>query len=101
MTSNEVIDDARLRPSEDDERPDNGITLLDDEDLVRTEVLLGREYLRLELLQPHRRDTTFRVLQGSAGLLHAWTRWHEARIALTARGLVTGLSSPRRAKQDG
>lgn len=60
---------------------------LADGELLRREARLGGEFRRLELLHPSRRDTTFRVLAGSAGLLQAWTRWREVRVLIDARGL--------------
>lgn len=62
--------------------------LLCDEELLETEARLGGEFLRLEHLHPHRRDTTYRALGGSAELLAAWVRWHDASMAARGRGLA-------------
>jgi hypothetical protein len=70
-------------------RDGNANDELTDDALVQREDSERREYMRLEQREPHLRDTTYRELTGSKGLLRAWERWSRTNVAMRLRGLLS------------
>jgi len=66
-------------------RDNNANSELPDHALIEREESEHREYLRLEEREPHLRDTTYRLLRASPGLLKAFERWWATRIARRER----------------
>jgi hypothetical protein len=67
---------------------DTDYTFFDDSELLAHESAQRDEFLRLERLEPHLRDTTYRELRGSPALLTAYGRWKASSSAARHRGLA-------------
>ena len=70
----------------------NANSELTDDALVEREESERREYLRLEQREPQFRDTTYRALGASPGLIRAWERWWATKVARRLRGLISTVS---------
>lgn len=68
---------------------------LGDRDLQDREEKDKRELLRLEKLEPGRRESTKEFSEGSGALMHAWERWKATDIAMRLRGLLPKSSNLR------
>lgn len=62
---------------------------LSDTELLDREELNKRELMRLEKLEPGRRESTSELVPGSIGLMHAWERWKASNAAARLRGLLS------------
>lgn len=62
---------------------------LTDDALVDREEADRREYRRLEEREPELRDTTYRSLDASPGLIKAWDRWWATKVERRLRGLLS------------
>ena len=61
---------------------------LGDRDLQDREEKDKRELLRLEKIEPGRRESTSKLSEGSRALMHAWERWKATDVAMRLRGLL-------------
>lgn len=68
---------------------------LGDRDLQDREEKDKRELMRLEKLEPGRRESTPTLSEGSGPLMHAWERWKATDIAMRLRGLLPKRSDLR------
>lgn len=68
---------------------------LGDRDLRDREEKDKRELLRLEKMEPGRRESTSSLNEGSGALMHAWERWKATDIAMRLRGLLPKRSELR------
>jgi hypothetical protein len=68
---------------------------LTDTQLVDREEQNKRELMRLEQLEPGRRESTSALVPASATLLHAWERWKASNSAARLRGLLGKRSDLR------
>lgn len=68
---------------------------LSDRDLLDREEKNKRELIRMEKLEPGRRESTSELVPASNALLHAWERWKASNIAARLRGLVSKTSELR------
>ena len=68
-------------------RDANASDQLEDADLLDREVSERREFMRLEKREPHLRDTNYRALTASPGLMRAWERWNVTSTIARLRGL--------------
>ncbi len=75
-----------------DGNADNELT---DTQLVDREERNKRELMRLEQLEPGRRESTSSLVPGSATLMHAWERWKASNAAARLRGLLSKQSDLR------
>ena len=66
--SNDHLDDAGLLSRENDQRAD---------------------FRRLEQSEPHFRDTTYGIVQGSPALIESWQRWWKTHLDARLRGIMT------------
>lgn len=73
----------------------NANSELTDDALVQREESERREYLRLEEREPKFRDTTYRDLTASPGLIRAWERWWATKLARRLRGLISSVPRAR------
>lgn len=73
----------------------NAVHELTDSELVDREELNKRELMRLEKLEPGRRESTSELVLGSARLMHAWERWKASNVAARLRGLLATRSDLR------
>ena len=62
--------------------------LLSDSELLDRESDQHDEFLRLEKAEPQPRNTTFRLMEGSRALIHAWELWIETSVTARLRGLL-------------
>ena len=62
---------------------------LSDDELLDREANQRDEFLRREEEEPHLRDSTYRVMLGSRGLLAAWDRWVRTNVVVRLRGLIS------------
>jgi hypothetical protein len=69
-------------------RDANASDQLGDNDLLEREVSERREFLRLERREPHLRETNYRALNASPGLMRAWERWNLTNTIARLRGLL-------------
>ena len=68
---------------------------LTDSELIDREDLNKRELMRLEQLEPGRRESTSALVPGSARLMHAWERWKASNAAARLRGLLSRQNDMR------
>ena len=68
---------------------------LTDTQLVEREERNKRELMRLEELEPGRRESTSTLIPASARLMHAWERWKASNAAARLRGLLSRQSDLR------
>jgi hypothetical protein len=68
---------------------------LNDSDLLDREERNKRELIRLEKLEPGRRESTSELKPASVLLLRAWERWKASNIAARLRGLIPKRSDLR------
>lgn len=68
---------------------------LSDRDLLDREEKNKRELIRMEKLEPGRRESTSELVAGSSALMHAWERWKASNIAARLRGLVSKTTELR------
>ena len=68
---------------------------LTDAELVDREELNKRELMRLEQLEPGRRESTSELVPASARLMHAWERWKSSNVAARLRGLLSRQNDMR------
>lgn len=73
----------------------NAVHELTDSELVDREELNKRELMRLEKLEPGRRESTSELVPGSVRLMHAWERWKASNVAARLRGLLATRSDLR------
>ena len=89
--------DRRRERDEPDERnepsrpigPDRSNESLSDDELLDREAAQRNDFLLREEGEPHLRDTTYRLMQGSRDLLRAWDQWLRTNVAVRLRGLVS------------
>jgi hypothetical protein len=62
---------------------------LSDDELLDREAAQRDDFLRREVDEPHLRDTTYRLMQGSRDLLLAWEQWLRTNVAVRLRGLIS------------
>ena len=65
--SNDQLDDAALLSREQDQRA---------------------HFRRLEQAEPHFRDTTYGIVQGSPALIESWERWWKTNLDARLRGIM-------------
>jgi hypothetical protein len=68
---------------------------LSDHDLLASEEKNKRELIRMEKLEPGRRESTSALVPASNALMHAWERWKASNVAARLRGLVSRSSDLR------
>lgn len=73
----------------------NAVHELTDSELVDREEMNKRELMRLEKLEPGRRESTSELVPGSVRLMHAWERWKASNVAARLRGLLASKSDLR------
>jgi hypothetical protein len=78
----------RREPNEPNE-PGRSNESLSDNELLDREADQRDEFMRREEDEPHLRDTTYRIMQGSRGLLRAWEQWLRTNVAVRLRGLIS------------
>lgn len=59
------------------------------DELLDREADQRNEFMRREEDEPQLRETTYRALRGSLGLLKAWDQWLRTNVAVQLRGLVS------------
>jgi hypothetical protein len=68
---------------------------LTDRELMDREDINKRELMRLEQIEPGRRESTSELVPASAKLMHAWERWKASNAAARLRGLLSKKSDLR------
>jgi hypothetical protein len=67
---------------------DHSTDHLDDMQLLATEQVHRDDYARQRRQEPHLRDTTYGLIQGSGALVASWERWWATHFAARMRGLL-------------
>ena len=79
----------RQREPNEPTAPGRSNESLSDDELLNREAAQRDDFLLREQGEPHLRDTTYRVMQGSRELLQAWDQWLRTNVAVRFRGLIS------------
>jgi hypothetical protein len=67
---------------------DDSTDHLDDVELLTAEQLHRDHFAQLQRQEPHLRDTTYGVINGSTALVASWERWWTTNLAARMRGII-------------